>query len=67
MDEIKSHKKIVLPKGLKQAVIVPRTKDHPMHGATHDELLEEDFDKDRINYRLIYIYGVPIYVKVEPK
>lgn len=60
-------KYIKLPKGLKRARIVTREDDRRISAEEYAHVIEEDFDKNRIAYRLIEIYGVPVYVKVEQK
>ena len=54
-----------LPKGLKRAEIVPKTKDHYVREFDYDNALEADFDTHRAEYTEIIMYGVPVKVKVQ--
>ena len=54
-----------LPKGLKRAEIVPKTKDHYVREFDYDNALEADFDAHRAEYTEIIMYGVPVKVKVQ--
>lgn len=63
----KTYKRLILPDGLKPAEIVPKTKGSQVRDEAYHELLTKDFDKNRIQYRLVYIHGVPVHVKVEQK
>ena len=60
-------KYIKLPKGLKRARIVTREDERRISAEEYAHRIEEDFDKNRIAYRLMEIDGVPVYVKVEQK
>ena len=54
-----------LPKGLKRAEIVPKTKDHYVREFDYDNALEADFDAHRAEYTEIIMHGVPVKVKVQ--
>ena len=54
-----------LPKGLKRAEIVPKTKDHYVREFDYDNALEADFEEHRAEYTEIIMYGVPVKVKVQ--
>ena len=58
-------KYIKLPKGLKRARIVTREDDRRISAEEYAHVIEEEKNKNRIAYRLIEIYGVHVYVKVE--
>ena len=54
-----------LPKGLKRAEIVPKSKDHYVREFVYDNAIDADFDAHRAEYTEIIMYGVPVKVKVE--
>ena len=54
-----------LPKGLKRAEIVPKSKDHYVREFDYDHAIDADFDAHRAEYTEIIMYGVPVKVKVE--
>ena len=58
-------KRVQLPKGLKRAEIVPKTKDHYLREFDYDHAIDADFDAHRAEYTEIIMYGVPVKVKVE--
>lgn len=62
----KDYKRVRLPKGLKRAVVIEKSKDHPIRENDYDKVLESDFDAHRATYRTVWMYGVPVLVKVEP-
>ena len=57
--------KVRLPKGLKRAEIVPKSKDHYVREFDYDHAIDADFDAHRAEYTEINMYGVPVKVKVE--
>ena len=59
------NKRVQLPKGLKRAEIVPKTKDHYLREFDYDHAIDADFDAHRAEYTEIIMYGVPVKVKVE--
>ena len=59
------NKRVQLPKGLKRAEIVPKTKDHYLREFDYDHAIDADFDAHRAEYTEIVMYGVPVKVKVE--
>ena len=59
------NKRVQLPKGLKRAEIVPKTKDHYLREFDYDHAKDADFDAHRAEYTEIIMYGVPVKVKVE--
>lgn len=67
MTDEKSHKRVILPPDLKRAEIVPKSKLTQIRSEAYAEIIEQDFDQNKVNYRLVYIHGVPVYVKVEQK
>ena len=58
-------KRVQLPKGLKRAEIVPKTKDHYLREFDYDHAIDADFDAHRAEYTEIIMYGVPVKVKVQ--
>lgn len=56
-----------LPKGLKRAEIVPKSKDHYVREFDYDNAIDADFDAHRAEYIEIIMYGVPVKVKVTTK
>ena len=58
-------KTVKLPKGLKRAEIVPKSKDHYVREFDYDHAIDADFDAHRAEYTEIIMYGVPVKVKVE--
>ena len=54
-----------LPKGLKRAEIVPKSKDHYVREFDYDHAIDADFDAHRAEYTEIIMYGVPVKVKVK--
>ena len=58
-------KQVRLPKGLKRAEIIPKTKDHYVREFDYDHAIDADFDAHRAEYTEIIMYGVPVKVKVE--
>ena len=59
------NKRVQLPKGLKRAEIVPKTKDHYLREFDYDHAIDADFDAHRAEYTEIIMYGVPVKVKVQ--
>ena len=59
------NKRVQLPKGLKRAEIVPKSKDHYVREFDYDHAIDADFDAHRAEYTEIIMYGVPVKVKVE--
>lgn len=59
------NKRVQLPKGLKRAEIVPKSKDHYVREFDYDHAIDADFDAHRAEYIEIIMYGVPVKVKVE--
>ena len=59
------NKTVKLPKGLKRAEIVPKSKDHYVREFDYDHAIDADFDAHRAEYTEIIMYGVPVKVKVE--
>ena len=61
------NKRVQLPKGLRRAEIVPKTKDHYLREFDYDHAIDADFDAHRAEYTEIIMYGVPVKVKVTTK
>jgi len=59
------NKRVQLPKGLKRAEIVPKSKDHYVREFDYDHAIDADFDAHRAEYTEIIMYGVPVKVKVQ--
>ena len=59
------NKRVQLPKGLKRAEIVPKSKDHYVREFDYDHAIDADFDAHRAEYTEIIMYGVPVKVKAQ--
>ena len=59
------NKTVKLPKGLKRAEIVPKSKDHYVREFDYDQAIDADFDQNRAGYIEVVIQGLPVLVKVQ--
>ena len=59
-----NYKRIKLPKGKVRAKIVELDKSKPVSQEEYDKIVEEDFESCRANYVIVFMYNVPVYVKV---
>lgn len=56
--------RIILPKGLKRVPIVKKSKSQQFNEKEYTRRAEADYERHRATYRTIFIYDVPVKVKV---
>lgn len=60
----KDYKRVKLPTGKVRAKIVDLDKNHQLSQEEYDKIVQEDFESCRANYVTVFMYGVPVQVKV---
>lgn len=59
------YKRLKLPTGKVRVKIVGLDRHHQISQDEYDKMVQEDFESCRANYVTVFMYGVPVQVKVE--